>query len=94
MFLFVLLLVLGMELHMAIGTSTLIMAITAASGTIGYAIQGNVYWLAGIFIAIGSIFAVRIGAKAANKMNVNALGRIIAIILIVLGVMMVVMGLY
>ncbi len=42
MFLLVLLIILKYPTRIAIGTSSLIMAMTSTSGTIGYALQGNV----------------------------------------------------
>jgi hypothetical protein len=89
MFLYVLILVLGYELHLAVGTSTFIMAITAASGTIGYAFHGDVDFLAAAIICVGTLVASRVGAKLANKWGANKLARAIAGILIALGVMMI-----
>ncbi|HME51169.1 MAG TPA: sulfite exporter TauE/SafE family protein [Candidatus Lokiarchaeia archaeon] len=94
MFLFVLILILGYELHVAVGTSTLIMAITAVSGTVGYAVHGYLDIIAAIIIGLGSIISVRFGAIAANKLGEKALGKVIAGILIALGVMMVVFSLH
>lgn len=88
LFLYVLILVLGYELHLAVGTSTLIMAITAASGAIGYALHGDLDILAAAFIIVGTIISSRLGAKLANKLGANVLARVIAVILIALGIMM------
>ncbi len=48
MILLVLLFVLGMPIHIAIGTSTLMMALTAISGTVAYGMNGNLNLEAGI----------------------------------------------
>jgi uncharacterized membrane protein YfcA len=88
MFLLVLLFVLGYELHVAIGTSTLIMAITAASGSAGYYLHGNLELVAALVISVGTVVSVRLSAVVANRLGEEALGRIIAVIFIVLGVMM------
>ncbi|WXG44498.1 MAG: sulfite exporter TauE/SafE family protein [Promethearchaeati archaeon SRVP18_Atabeyarchaeia-1] len=88
MFLLVLLLVLGYELHAAIGTSTLIMASTAASGSFGYYLHGNLDLAVALIISIGTLISSRIGAAAANKLGENTLGRIIALILVMLGAVM------
>lgn len=90
MFLFVLILILGYELHVAVGTSTLIMAITATSGTVGYALHGNLDIFVAIIVGIGTVISGRIGAVAANRLNQDSLGKIIAGILIVLGIVMIV----
>jgi uncharacterized membrane protein YfcA len=88
LFLLVLLFVLGYELHVAIGTSTLIMAITAASGAAGYYFRGNLELVAALIISVGALISVRLSAVAANRLGEEALGRIIAVIFIALGVMM------
>ena len=88
MFLLVLLLVLGYELHIAIGTSTLIMAITATSGAASYYLHGNLDIVAALIISAGTLLSSRAGAIAANKLGEDSLGRVIAIILIVLGIVL------
>jgi len=86
LFLLVLLLVLGYEPHIAIGTSTLIMAITATSAATSYYLLGNLDIVAALIISAGTILTSRIGAVAANKLGQDILGRVIALILIVLGI--------
>ncbi|WXG47128.1 MAG: sulfite exporter TauE/SafE family protein [Candidatus Atabeyarchaeum deiterrae] len=88
MFLLVLLFVLGYELHVAIGTSTLVMAITATSGAAGYYLRGNLDLLTAVIISIGTLASSRMGALAANRLGVESLGRVIGIIFIALGLMM------
>jgi uncharacterized membrane protein YfcA len=88
MFLLVLLLVLGYELHVAIGTSTLIMAITATSGAFSYYLHGNLDIVVALIISAGTLLSSRAGAVAANKLGEDSLGRVIAVILIVLGVVL------
>jgi len=61
MFLLLLIIVIGEPLHKAIGTSTLIMALTASSGTVGYMIHGflNILY---------SVIAGAIASRIANKL--------------------------
>lgn len=87
-FLLVLLFVLKMPLHKAIGTSTLIMAITAMSGAAGHAFRGNIDLAAGLIIGIGSIVGGMLGSRFANSVSEKILGRVTGIIFIVLGVAM------
>jgi uncharacterized membrane protein YfcA len=88
MFLIVLILVLGYELHIAVGTSTLIMAITATSGSIGFALQGNLdIWVA-IVVSLGTLISGRFGSKIANKWSIDTLGKAIALTLMGLGIIM------
>jgi hypothetical protein len=86
MFLLVMLLVLGYEPHIAIGTSTLIMAITATSGATSYYLHGNLDVVAALIISAGTLLSSRAGAVGANKLGQDALGRVIALIFIVLGI--------
>lgn len=87
-FLLVLLFVLKFPLHKAIGTSTLIMAITALSGAIGHGIRGNVDIAAGLIIGIGTLIGGLLGARFANRVSEKILSRVVSIVFIVLGIAM------
>ena len=69
MFLLVLMVVLKYPTKLAVGTSSLIMAMTAASGTIGYALQGTVDWRVGAIIAVAAVITGLLGARLANKVS-------------------------
>ena len=88
LFMFALLL-LGYELHLAIGTSTLIMALTTASGAIGYMMLGNFPYLAMAGASVGTVLSGFFAAHLANKMSDQLLGKAIAVVFGVLGVMIV-----
>ncbi|MBS7280977.1 MAG: sulfite exporter TauE/SafE family protein, partial [Candidatus Freyarchaeota archaeon] len=62
MFLLVLIFVLKYPIHGAIGTSTLIMAITATSGAIGYSLNGNINLIIAVIVGAGTILGGRVGA--------------------------------
>lgn len=83
--------VLHYPMHEAVGTSTVIMAVTACSSLVGYARQGNVDWQLGLIITIGALVAGLIGARFANKVSEDKLNKIVAIIFILLGILMVAM---
>jgi hypothetical protein len=91
MVLLVLILVLDFPLHKAIGTSTLIMAITALSGAVGHALRGNVDLVAGLVVGVGTVIGGVAGARFANRMSERVLGRAIAVVFIVLGIVMTVL---
>lgn len=88
MFLLVLIIVLKYPTRMAVGTSSLIMALTAASGTIGYAIQGNVDFRTGAIIAIAAVISGLLGARIAHRVSEKILNRIVGSVFGVIGVMM------
>jgi uncharacterized membrane protein YfcA len=85
LFLFALLL-LGYSLHQAIGTSTLIMALTTASGALGHALIGNLPYMAFGGIATGTVLGSFASARFANQVNERYLGKAIAVIFGLLGI--------
>lgn len=91
MFLLVLMILLKYPTHMAIGTSSLIMAITAASGTLGYALQGNVDFSSGIIISIAAVSGGLVSARLANKVTEKSLNRIMGTLFACLGVAMMIL---
>ena len=88
-FLLVLILVLKYPIHKAIGTSSLIMSLTAASGTIGYALHGNVNFISGLFVGIGSMIGGLLTSRVANKVSEQTLEKIVSVVFVFLGVLMI-----
>jgi len=88
-FLMVLIFVLQFPIHEAVGTSSLIMAITAFSGTLGYALQGNIDFTAGLIIGISATIVGCISAGFANRVNEMILNKIISLVFGILGVIMI-----
>lgn len=88
MILLILVFVMGYTMHEGVGTSTLIMAFTAASGAIGHAMTGNLPIKAAIYSAIGTVLGGRFAARFANKVNEAILSRVIGGVFGVLGIMM------
>lgn len=80
--------ILSFPLHKAIGTSTLIMAITALSSAIGYGARGKIDYALGCLIAIGSIAGGILGSNYANKIDENSLKKAVGIIFAVMGIAM------
>jgi uncharacterized membrane protein YfcA len=90
MFLLVLMIVLQFPTYMAIGTSSLIMAITATSETLGYAFQSNVDFSSGIIITVAAVTGGLLSARLANKITEKSLNRIMGTVFACLGVVMVI----
>ena len=84
--------VLGLSLHKAIGTSTMVMCITALSGFIGYSVQGSINYIFGAFLGLGSIIGGIISARIANAINEEILRIVFGIINIGLGVVTIIIG--
>ena len=77
---------LGLTLHKAIGTSTMVMCITALSGFVGFAMQGSINYLYGVFLAIGSVIGGIASARIANAINEDILRIIFGCINVGLGI--------
>lgn len=84
LFMFALLL-LGYPLHVAVGTSTMIMALTTFSGTIGHATIGNLPYEAVFYAAVGTVLGSVSSSRLANRLSAPALSRAIAIVFAILG---------
>lgn len=88
-FLVILVFVLQFPIHEAVGTSSLIMTITAFSGSIGYAIQGNMNLTAGLVIGISATIIGCFSAQYANRVDEHMLNKIISVVFAVLGIVMI-----
>ena len=91
MILLALIMIMSYPLHKAIGTSTLIMAMTALSSTIGYAYRGNIDLILGCFLSVGAVIGGILGSKYANSVNEKALQKVVGVCFMCLGIVMTVM---
>ena len=89
MILIILIFVLRYPVHVAVGTSSFIMMITAASGTAGYILQGHIDVYAAIIASVPTLLTASLGATVANRVSEKTLGRIIGVVLTSLGVIMI-----
>jgi uncharacterized membrane protein YfcA len=90
MFLLVLIFVLKYPVHKAVGTSTLIMAITAASGAVGYSLNGNISLVIALVVGVGTILGSRLGALYANRASEETLAKIVGLVFLTLGAVMII----
>lgn len=88
MILLILVFLLQYKMHEGIGTSTFIMAFTAASGAIGHAITGNLPLLVAILSALGTVVGGRIAARFANRVNERVLSYAVGAVFAILGIVM------
>ncbi len=86
--LMVLMFVLDYPVHKAVGTSTVMMAITAASATAGYMLRGFLDIQASLIMVVGTIAGGVAGARFANKSSERLLSRVIGGLFVALGVIM------
>ena len=78
---------LGVPIHIAIATSTLIVMLTALSGAMGHAILGHILWRELIGIVPGILLGTQFGAYLARKMKSNALKKLFAVVLIIMAIL-------
>lgn len=83
-----LIVLLSFPLHKAIGTSTLIMAITALSSAAGYAYRGNISFIIGGFVSAGAVLGGILGSHYANKVNERTLQSVVGICFMAMGIVM------
>lgn len=88
MILLALIVLMAFPLHKAIGTSTLIMAITALSSTVGYGVRGNIDFVLGSLLSVGAVFGGIIGSRYANKVNEKTLQKVVGICFMAMGIVM------
>jgi uncharacterized protein len=84
----VLIYLMDFPIHTAIGTATALMAITAASGVVGYTIQGHIPWLDGIIIGVAAMASGVLFSKVANRASEKTLNIAVGVIFIAIGVAM------
>lgn len=84
----VLIYLMDFPIHTAIGTATALMAITAASGVVGYTLQGHIPWLDGIIIGVAAMISGVLFSKAANRASEKVLNISVGTVFIVIGIAM------
>ncbi|WP_460024406.1 sulfite exporter TauE/SafE family protein [Infirmifilum sp. SLHALR2] len=89
MFLLLLVVVLGEPLHKAVGTSTLIMALTAFSGTVGYLVHGFLDVLYSAATSVGSILAGAAASRVANRLPERTLSMVMGLVFLAIGALMI-----
>jgi uncharacterized membrane protein YfcA len=84
----VLLFILDYSISSAIGTSTVMMAMTATSATVGYLLRGNIDVSTSIIISVGTIIGGTAGAKFVNASDERLLSQVVGGVFVTLGLIM------
>jgi len=74
----------GVPMDIAVATSTVMVAVTAASGLAGHAIHGEVQWQTAIVLAVAAVAGGLLGSKisiAADKLRLKRLFGIVVLLL-------------
>lgn len=85
-------LLLGFPHHVAVATSTFIIAVSTLFGAAAFALQGAVDWNVAVPIALGAVVAAQAGARIARRMSTTWVGRLLALALAVIGIRMLLMS--
>lgn len=87
-------LVLGYNLKIAVGTSTMIMSLVALTGSVSHiALGARIYPLPMICIVAACLFGAWVSARFANKCEIKKLNRVVGCVLLVLGIVTIVIKL-
>ncbi len=81
-------LLLGFPNHIAVATSTFIIALTSAVGASAFALQGAVNWTAAAAVAVGAIAGAQAGARVSRSLTGAWIGRLLALALAGIGLRM------
>ena len=92
--LLILLVVYGLPIQKAVGTSIFIMAITTLSGSAVFALQGNINLFLGLIIGVGAIASGAICATFANRVDERIAGTIMGIAFAILGLLMIILSFF
>jgi uncharacterized membrane protein YfcA len=85
LFMLVLIFLLGYPIQKAVGTSTIIMMITALSALTGYWRVGNIDIEAGMIITLGTVISGTFGVRLALRAEDQMISKIIGIIFVLMG---------
>lgn len=83
---FVLIFIMGYDLHTSIGTSLLMMFFIAGSGAITHGLKGEIVTSVALFAGVGALIGATSGSFFANRIDEDKLGRLIGLIITLLGV--------
>ena len=82
----ILIFVMGYDLHTSIGTSLLMMFFIAGSGALSHGVfYNNIILNAALIAGIGAAIGACSGSIIANRINEDMLGRLVGIIIVILG---------
>lgn len=87
--------VLGYNLKIAVGTSTMIMSVVALTGTISHVSMGAVIRPLPMAVTVLScLFGAWVSAKFANRCEINRLNKVVGVVLFLLGIVTILIKLF
>jgi uncharacterized protein len=76
----------GFDIHRAVGTSLLIIIFTALSGAVFHGRAGMVDWKAAVILGLFSVLGVWLGTKLSLKLDAVMLQRLFAVFLVAIAI--------
>lgn len=74
----------GVPMDIAVATSTVMVALTALSGLIGHALNGNVDWHTGLLLALAAVIGGLIGSRISLKTDKTRLKRLFGFVVLLI----------
>jgi len=84
----------GLDLHTGIGTSLLMMMFIAFSGGLGHAIQGEIVYQPIYITGFGAVIGAIGGSIFANRINEEKMGKVIGVIISIMGTVFILKSFY
>ena len=84
----VLMLILDYDIHTAIGTALLSIMFISGAGAIGHVLNNEVLITVGLIAGSAAVVGAVFGSFAANKINEEKLGRIVGVLILVMGIIL------
>jgi len=84
----VLMLILDYDIHTAIGTALLSIMFISGAGAIGHVLNNEVLFSAGLIAGSAAVVGAIFGSFAANKINEEKLGRIVGLLILIMGIIL------
>ena len=81
----ILILLLGYEIHVAVGTSLIMIFFISGVATISHAINNEMIYSAGLVAGTSAIVGALLGSLAANKIDEDKLGRVVGVFILIMG---------
>lgn len=77
--------VLGFPAHVAVATSTCILAVSSVAGVVSHGFLGHISWLSGLLIGAGAFAGAQIGVRLAGRLKSQFIMQMVAVLVFCVG---------
>lgn len=85
---------LGFPPQIAVATSTFVLMVSSAVGTVSHAMLDHIVWAPALGVGIGAIVGAQIGAKLAKKSRPRLIVILLSVVMVALGVQLICRGIF